>query len=227
MRINKYLAQKGYSTRRGADELISKKFVTINGKFATLGDKINATDVIEVRGNKKTKETYVYFAFNKPKGISTDKATPVITSNKVRGVFPVTPLETNTQGLVIMSNDRRLVDRLQNVKHAHKKEYVIRTLNELRPNFKEKMEQGVILGEGRNKVGPIDCKVNIQKENIFTLSTTDNGNNIRQMCALFGAEIDTMTRTQISNIALGNLQSNTTRPIVGDELSAFLKNVGL
>lgn len=207
MRINKFLAHKGYSTRRGADELIEKRWVTINGKVAVLGDKVNQTDNVEVRNNKKAEE-YLYYAFNKPRGIATES----ISGSKE--FFPVLSLDTQAEGLILVTNDRRLVDRLTNPLYKHMKEYTIRTIHPLRPNFKEKMEQN-------------DTTIMIRNEKVFTVRVSDTGNNIRHLCATYFAEIESMTRTKILNIELGGMKANERREITGDELVVFLKSLGL
>ncbi len=215
MRINKYLAHKGYSTRRGADEIVKKRWVTINGKVAMLGDKVNATDNIEVRNNKKAEE-YVYFAYNKARGTSTESIT-------TRELFPVLSLDTQAEGLVILTNDRRIIDRLTNPQYKHIKEYTIRTISPLRPNFKEKMEQDITLPSGEH----ISSTISIRNEKVFHLRITDIGNHIRQMCATFFAEIESLIRTKILNIEIGNLKPNERREITGEELDIFLKKLGL
>ena len=105
MRINKYLAWKGYSTRRDADKMVEKKQVTVNGRFAVLGDKVNETDTVEVRTSKKPQE-FVYYAYHKPRGIATEpnrKGTPAVaTSIPLKGVFPVGGLDTRAEGLIIL-----------------------------------------------------------------------------------------------------------------------------
>lgn len=227
MRINKYLAWKGYSTRRGADDLIQKNQVTINGRFAALGDKVEETDDVHVRKFKRPDE-YVYYAFNKPRGVTTEATrkggTPdIMQTIALRGVFPVGGLDANAQGLVILTNDRRIVDRLLNPAHKHMKEFAIKTLAPVRANFKEKMESGVIIGGA----APIECSVHIIRPDFFTVRVTDSGNHIRQMCSMFFAEIESMTRTQIMNIRLGGLALNTYRKLDDDERTAFLKGLGL
>ncbi len=208
MRINKYLAHKGYSTRRGADEIIKKRWVTINGKVAVLGDKVNATDTVEVRNNKKA-EDYLYYAFHKPRGVATEKI------SESKEFFPVLSLDTQAEGLVIVTNDRRIVDRLTNPLHKHMKEYLIKTLGDLRPNFKEKMEQN----EG--------VSIIIRNEKVFTLRVTDTGNTIRHLCSTYFAEIESLTRTKILNIELKSMKANERREIKDEELSIFLKSLGL
>src|SRR3990167_2146887 len=133
MRINKYLALKKISTRRGADELVKEKKVSINGKLAILGSQVNEKDVVEVKGAKQKK--YLYFAYNKPIGIET--------TSPREGLFPLGRLDKNSHGLLILTNDGRITDQLLNPKYFHEKEYVVKTSNKLRSNFKQKMEAGV------------------------------------------------------------------------------------
>jgi 23S rRNA pseudouridine2604 synthase len=215
MRINKFLAEAGYSTRRGADELIEKRWVTINGKIAVLGDKVQEKDEVEVRGNKKP-EDYAYHAFNKPKGVTTDSI------SKSQEFFPVLSLDVNAEGLVLVTNDRRLVGRLTNPKYSHNKEYLVKTVNPLRPNFKEKAEEGIMKGGER-----ISAKINIKNEKVFKMIVTDTGNHVRELCSTFFAEIESLTRIRILNIELGTLKSGDRREIVDEELAQFLKTLGL
>lgn len=227
MRINKYLSWKGYSTRRDADKLIEKRMVTINGRFAELGDQVQATDAVLVRKNKKALN-YVYYAYNKPRGIVTDvsrKGGVIDIMQKVNltGVSPVGGLDANSEGLVILTNDRRITDRLLNPSHEHMKEYTVKTTAPLRTSFKVKMEAGIVV----DKQAPIKCRVEILGEDMFRIWMTDNGNNIRKMCDLFHTQVATLTRTAILNIKLDRLAPNSWRQIQGDELSTFLKSLGL
>jgi len=226
MRINKYLGWKGYSTRRGADDLILKHMVTINGRFATLGDQVTETDTVEVRNTRKP-ESYSYYAYNKPRGVSTDptrKGTVDISQSiPLNGMFPVGGLDVNAEGLVILTNDRRITDRLLNPSHEHVKEFLIQTIGPLRSNFKEKMESGVVIGDSK----PLHYSVKILADNLFTVRLTDSGSHLRQMCSMFFAEIESMKRTQIMNITLGKLTPNAFRKIEGEELTGFLRALGL
>ena len=226
MRINKYLGWKGYSTRRGADDLILKHMVTINGRFATLGDQVTETDTVEVRNTRKP-ESYSYYAYNKPRGVSTDptrKGTVDISQSiPLNGMFPVGGLDVNAEGLVILTNDRRITDRLLNPSHEHVKEFLIQTIGPLRSNFKEKMESGVVIGDSK----PLHYSVKILADNLFTVRLTDSGSHLRQMCSMFFAEIESMKRTQIMNITLGKLTPNAFRRIEGEELTGFLRALGL
>ncbi len=212
MRINKYLALKKISTRRGADELVSAKKVFINGKLAVLGSKVNETDKVEVKGidNKE----YKYFAYNKPIGIETD--------SPEAGLFPLGRLDKASHGLLILTNDGRITDQLLNPKYFHEKEYVVRTLNKLRSNFKQKMEAGVDIEGYMTK----KCKVRILSPFTFKVILTEGKKHqIRRMCANLFQEVADLKRERIMNIKLGNLKSGDMREIKGEELTTFLNQV--
>ena len=213
MRINKYLALKKYSTRRGADELIEKKQVFINGKIAKLGDKINETDKVEVKGN--VKKEYKYFAYYKPIGLMTEE----IGKN---GLFPIGRLDKNSHGLIILTNDGRITDQLLNPKYFHEKEYVVKTSNKLRSNFKQKMEAGVNIEGYLTK----PCKVKIIDDHTFRVILTEGKKHqIRRMCSALFQEIADLKRVRIMNINLGTLKPKNSRQIVGKELETFLKEI--
>jgi 23S rRNA pseudouridine2604 synthase len=225
MRINKYLSWKGYCTRSGADDLIKKHAVTLNGRLAVLGDQVQSTDTVELRANRP-QETHVYYAYNKAQGISTEpttKGTSISQKINLTNVFPVGGLDTNSEGLVILTNDRRIVNRLLNPAHSHMKEYVVRTVNPLKPHFKEKMEAGVTLGTA----APIQCKINLMRENQFAIRVAETDARVRQMTSLFFAEAESITRTEMLNIRLEKLPPNSYRKIEGDELKEFLNKLGL
>jgi 23S rRNA pseudouridine2604 synthase len=212
LRINKYLALKKISTRRGADELIVAKKIFINGKLALLGSQVNEGDKVEVRG-VKTKE-YSYFAYNKPIGVET---------NSPRAdLFPLGRLDKSSHGLLILTNDGRITDQLLNPKYFHEKEYVVRTKEKLRTSFKTKMEAGVNI-EGYNTK---KCKVTILNENAFRIILTEGKKHqIRRMCSALFQEVSDLKRERIMNIKLGNMKPNSLREIKGKELSTFLDQV--
>lgn len=226
MRINKYLAWKGHATRRDADQMIARKSVTINGRYAVLGDKVIATDVVEVRKNKKAEE-YVYYACFKPKGTTTQGNRTGVKgfaqTLPLKGVFPVGSLDENTAGLLIFTNDRRIIDRLESPLHAHPKQYFVEAREPFRANFQGKLNSGVSI-EG----GPIiPCQVEMKSANTCHITITDTKNRIRQILSMFGADVANLTRTAILNIRLGNLAPNSYRKIEGQELEVFLKKLGL
>ena len=214
MRINKYLAFKKISTRKGADELVSAKKVFINGKLAMLGSKVNETDKVEVKNLENKK--YEYFAYNKPIEIETN-------SPKI-GLFPLGRLDKASHGLIILTNDGRITDRLLNPKYLHEKEYVVRTSNKLRSNFKQKMEMGVNIEGYVTK----RCKVRILNHFAFKIILTEGKKHqIRRMCANLFQEVADLKRERVMNIKLNNLKSGAMREIKGEELDIFLKQVGI
>ncbi len=231
MRINKYLALKKISTRRGADELIKEKKVFINGKLATLGDKINEKDKVEIKGDKNPK-IYVYFAYHKPIGIIThspgEKETDIkenIQNSKMpKDVFPIGRLDKDSHGLIILTNDGRITDQLLNPKYIHEKEYIVKTSNKLRSNFKQKMEAGVNIEGYKTK----KCKVQIINDFTFKIILTEGKKHqIRRMCSALFQEIADLKRIRIMNIKLDSLKPNAYREINGKELNIFLESLGM
>jgi 23S rRNA pseudouridine2604 synthase len=220
MRINKYLALKKHSTRRGADELIKDKKVFINGKPAVLGDKVNENDKVEVRFRGK-EPTYIYLAYNKPIGVMTEEITSRVS---VPGVFPIGRIDKESHGLIILTNDGRITDHLLSPKYFHEKEYVVKTKEKLRNNFKEKMEKGVQIDE--EKTAP--CKVQIINDNTFRVVLTEGKRHqIRRMCVALFAEVVDLKRTRIMNIELGKIPDGAHRAIKGKELEIFLHSLEL
>jgi len=227
MRINKYLALKNISTRRGADELIEKGQVFINGKKAVLGDKVQEEDSVEIKGKTSNKKP-VYYAYNKPIGIIThspgekekDIKEDIVNKNIPKGVFPVGRLDKDSHGLIILTNDGRITDKLLNPKYIHEKEYVVKTSNKLRSSFKQKMEAGVnIEGYMTQK-----CKVQILNENTFRIILSEGKKHqIRRMCSALFQEVSDLKRIRVMNIQLGKLKPGTLREIKGEELAIFLK----
>jgi 23S rRNA pseudouridine2604 synthase len=212
MRINKYLADKKISTRRGADELIKEKKVFINGKLAELGSQVSENDKVEVRDNKP--KEYKYYAYHKPIGVETD--------SPQKGLFPLGRLDKASHGLLILTNDGRITDQLLNPKFFHEKEYRVETKEKLRSNFKQKMEAGVNIEGYITK----PCKVQIVNENTFRVILTEGKKHqIRRMCSALFQEVADLKRERIMNIKLGKLSPNATREIKGEELETFLKSL--
>ena len=231
MRINKYLALHNFSTRRGADELIQKGLVFINGKKAKLGDQAEETDKIELKGNKnEISKSYVYYAYNKPIGTVTHSPMEeekgildnIKGKNLPNDVFPIGRLDKASHGLIILTNDGRITDKLLNPKYVHEKEYVVKTLNKLRTSFKEKMESGVNIEDYITK----KCSVKIVDDSAFKITLTEGKKHqIRRMCSALFQEVADLKRIRIMNIKLGAVKDNTVRKIEGKELETFLNLV--
>lgn len=227
MRINKYLAYKNYSTRRGGDEIIKKGQVFINQERAKAGDWVNENDVVDVRIRGKQKDL-VYFAYNKPRGIVTHSPgkgeKDIQQSISLKDVFPLGRLDKDSSGLIILTNDGRITDKLLNPENIHDKEYVVTTKNKLRTSFKAKMEAGVKIDKEMTK----KCKVTILNDHTFKITLTEGKKHqIRRMCVALFQDVDTLKRTRIMNINLGKLPEGSFRKIEGEELSIFFKSLGM
>ncbi len=234
MRINKYLAQKGYATRKAADTLIDRRRVFINNKRAVLGDKVSESDVVEVRLDKRDPaQKLVYFAYNKPRGVITHSPQGDEESDirenipEVVGqfnVFPVGRLDKDSHGLIILTNDGRVTDRLLSPTREHEKEYIVRTKSKLRDSFKTNMEAGVFIEGYQTK----PAKVNLINDTMFSIRLTEGKKHqIRRMVVALFNEVSDLQRTRVLNIELGKLKTGEYRAIEGDELQVFLKSLGL
>jgi len=216
MRINKYLAHQKHSTRRGADELITKGQVFINNRLAVLGDKVKETDKVEVRFRGKP-APYIYLAYNKPRGMPTEEI-------NIKDVFPIGRLDKNSHGLIILTNDGRITEGLLSPEYEHEKEYLVKTKEKLRGSFKQKMEAGVqIEYEETDR-----CKVKIIDDYTFKVILTEGKKHqIRRMCVALFQEVSDLERIRIMNIELGKLPSGQYREIIGEELQTFLHSLEL
>ncbi len=227
MRINKYLALNKYSTRLGGDELVKNGKVFVNGRRAVLGDKVGKDDKVEVRGVVRKKE-YVYYAYNKPRGVITHSPQTgekdIGQSVSLKNIFPVGRLDKDSHGLIILTDDGRVTDRLLNPKYFHDKEYIVSTKNKISPSFKNKLESGVNIGDYKTK----KCRVAGLSSHVFKITLTEGKKHqIRRMCSALRNDVTDLKRVRIMNIHLGNLADGQFRKISGVELQKFLKTVGL
>ena len=184
MRINKYLAHKKYCTRGEADTMIEAGKVQINGRRAVLGDKVQENDNVQVFFRVKK---YRYFAYNKPRGVIThspDKdERDIRQSIPLVGVFPIGRLDKDSKGLIILTDDGRITDKLLNPEFEHEKEYIVSTKESLSPNFKERIEPGVNIEGYKTK----PCKVKILGDKQFSIVLTEGKKHqIRRMCSALG-----------------------------------------
>lgn len=232
MRINKYLAHQGHATRVGADVLIKEGNVFINGRRAVLGDKVMENDTVEVKGGTKRTAQNVYFAFHKPRNVIThspqNDEQDIKHVNKgvaeLDGTFPIGRLDKDSSGLIILTNDGRITDRMLNPEYEHEKQYVVRTARPLRPSFKEHMEAGVMIEGYKTK----PCTVQIMGEKVFRITLTEGKKHqIRRMVVAMHNEVRDLERVQIMNISLGSLPKGAWRKITGSELKTFLTSLGL
>lgn len=227
IRINKYLARERLTTRVGADELVRAGTVRVNGRRAVLGQMVQKDDKVELTSPAK-KVAYRYLAYNKPRGIVTHSPQKgeqdILAVSKLTGVSPIGRLDKDSSGLIILTNDGRVTDRLLNPRTEHEKEYAVQTTEPLRESFKKKMERGVNIGDEITK----PCKVRVTSERSFRIVLTEGKKHqIRRMVSALFNGVHTLKRVRIGNIKLERLASGAHREITGSELATFLKDLGL
>jgi 23S rRNA pseudouridine2604 synthase len=242
VRINKYLSLNNYSTRVGGDNLVKKGLVTINGRKAILGDKVFENDEVIV-SNKALKNNYIYYAYNKAVGISTNPEVgckdilsvtkfprplpnPPLGRGRENNVFPVGRLDKDSYGLILMTNDGRVTDRLLSPKYVHEKEYIVK----VEPNFSDKFIELMGNGVHFDKFISKKCKVwrSDKSTNTFHIILTEGKKRqIRRMCEALHHKVIDLKRIRIMNIELGKLPISEYREITGKELDGLLKSLQL
>lgn len=229
IRINKYLALNNYATRKGADELIKKGFVFINGRKAVLGDQVYREGDVTV-SSKVPKKDYVYYAYNKAVGVSTNpdvKTKDILSVTKFKEkVFPIGRLDKDSRGLILMTNDGRVTDRLLSPKYVHEKEYVVKVEPNFSDTFIELMGNGVHFDKFISK----KCKVwrlGRQKDTFHIVLTEGKKRQIRRMCEALHHKVIDLKRIRVMNVELGKLNEGEYREIKGAELDTLLKSLNL
>ena len=228
IRLNKYIASSGLCSRREADSLIENGKVTINGIVAVQGTKVNEGDVVLVGGQKITPDdSMVYIAFNKPLGVTctTDKRDP---SNIIdfigfdERIFPVGRLDKNSSGLILLTNDGSIVNKLLRAENGHEKEYIVTVNRPFDRNFIKQMESGVpVLGQLT-----LPCKIKPAGDKTFKIILHQGLNRqIRRMCEYLGYKVTKLKRIRFMNINLGNLETGKWRYLTPDEKKELLKDI--
>jgi len=225
MRINKYLASKGIATRKDADKLIGMGLVRINGRPAVLGDKVQESDTVEAEHVRKH---YRYFAYHKPVGVITHSPhyneKDILHSIPLRSVFPVGRLDKRSSGLIILTDDARVTERLLSPRFEHDKEYRVTTKETLPNNFKKRMESGVDIGGYVTK----PCRIELRGDYEFLITLTEGKKHqVRRMCDVMKVSVDTLERVRVMGVRLGRLKPNEYRELEGPESARFLKALGL
>ncbi|WP_027378054.1 23S rRNA pseudouridine(2604) synthase RluF [Kaistella palustris] len=206
-RINKYLSEVGYCSRREADRLLEQGRITINGVVPELGTKVSDEDEIFVDGNsiRKTEEKHVYIVLNKPVGIvcTTDtkreRDNIVEFINHPKRIFPIGRLDKPSEGLILLTSDGDIVNKILRARNNHEKEYIVRVNHPITPKFLHEMRSGVpILGTVTKK-----CEVEQIDALSFRIVLTQGLNRqIRRMCEFLGYEVKKLKRIRIMNIKL-------------------------
>lgn len=222
--INKYISSTGFCSRREAEKLIEQKRVTINERTASLTSKVSAGDIVAIDGEplkkKKAKDRPIYIALNKPVGVTSttdpkDRTNIISFLNYPKRIFPIGRLDKDSDGLIFLTNDGDIVNKILRAENHHEKEYIVTVDKAITPDFTQKMSDGVpILDEVTQK-----CFVRQEGNRKFRIILTQGLNRqIRRMCEYLGYSVKTLTRVRIMNVSLGNLATGKWRHLTQPEI---------
>lgn len=224
MRLNKYIAHTGYCSRREADKLIERGSVKVNGKKPELGVKVSDKDEVTVKGKPlRDKPKTVYIAFHKPVGVTstTDRKDPdnMIDYLKYKErVFHIGRLDKQSEGLIFLTNDGDIVNKILRAENGHEKEYIVTVDKLVTPQFVQKMASGVPILDTVTK----PCKVQKINKTTFRIILEQGLNRqIRRMCEYLGYEVVTLKRVRIMNITLEGIPYGKWRHFTKKELKTM------
>lgn len=227
IRVNKYLSESGFCSRREADRLIEQKRVKINGLFAEMGSKVTDSDVITV-DNKKVinQKVFVYLAFNKPIGITSTTDTSIKGNivdyiNYEKRIFHIGRLDKDSEGLILMTNDGDIVNQVLRSENNHEKEYVVTVDKPITDDFIHQMSRGVPILNTVTK----PCMVKKISDRTFNIILTEGLNRqIRRMSDYFGYQVLSLKRIRIMHIHL-DVPVGKYRPLTSKELAILFKSI--
>lgn len=206
-RLNKYLSEIGYCSRRRADILISENRVTVNGNIPEMGTKISDSDEIKVDGKLITEpnEPHIYLAFNKPVGIVCTTDTKREKDNIIdyikypKRIFPIGRLDKDSEGLILLTSDGDIVNKILRARNMHEKEYIVTVHKPITKEFVEKMSKGIPILDTLTR----ECFVKQTNKNTFRIILTQGLNRqIRRMCEYLDYKVISLKRIRIININL-------------------------
>lgn len=229
-RLNKFIAESGICSRRDADRFIEQGNVKINGKRANIGDQVYPGDIVHVNGNAlepMEKSQHIYIVLNKPPGVTSttelsDRSNIVDFVNHSRRVFPIGRLDKDSQGLIFLTSDGDIVNKILRASNNHEKEYVVTVNKPMTDDFITGMSAGVpILGQRTKK-----CFIKKETPTIFRIVLVQGLNRqIRRMCEYFGYEVMKLERVRIMNITIKGLPQGDWRDLTPDELKGIFKMI--
>lgn len=229
-RLNKFISESGLCSRREADRFIEKGNVFINGKRAKIGDQVLAGDRVMVNGHHiepKEESCFILLAFNKPTGVTSTTESNVRDNivdyiNHSERIFPIGRLDKDSSGLIFLTNNGDLVNKILRAGNKHEKEYVVTVNKPITDDFIFEMSNGVpILGVNTRK-----CKVRQVSTFVFNITLIQGLNRqIRRMCEHFGYEVTKLERTRIMNINLKGIPTGEFRELTEEEMAGIMKSV--
>ncbi|MBQ6716871.1 MAG: 23S rRNA pseudouridine(2604) synthase RluF [Clostridia bacterium] len=228
IRLNKYISDAGHCSRREADRWIEEGRVYIDGRKGTLGDRVLPGMKVTIQGERvKAQSKNVYIALNKPVGIvcTTDKREPMNVVDFVdhdRRIYPIGRLDKDSEGLLLMTSDGDIVNRILRAAGRHEKEYQVTVDKPVTAEFLTKMASGVkILG-----TTTLPCQIKKTGEKAFTIILTQGLNRqIRRMCETLGYRVRSLKRVRIMNIHLGNLKLGQWRNLTPFEMKELMRRL--
>ncbi len=222
-RVNKYLSEVGYCSRREADRLIEERKVAINGEIIEIGTKIKEGDYVEVEGKrieKSKKQKNIYLVFNKPVGIVCTTDRRVEPDNIIdfikypRRIFPIGRLDKMSEGLIFLTDDGDIVNKILRARNNHEKEYIVSVNRPINIDFVQRMSSGVEILETKTK----SCFVKKLGPKKFKIILTQGLNRqIRRMCESLGYRVESLKRVRIMNIKL-NVPTGKYRDFTNEEI---------
>jgi len=220
VRINKYISETGFCSRREADKRVENGEVTINGELAVLGSQAEEGDDVRINGEPlASKKSHIYIALNKPIGITCTtelhiRGNIVDFVNHSERIFPIGRLDKDSEGLILLTNDGDIVNKILRAEGKHEKEYLVSVDRPVTESFLRGMSSGVrILGEMTQP-----CEVTQLSERRFRIILTEGKNRqIRRMCQAFGFEVTDLQRVRIMNIELGDHPVGTWWDLTAEE----------
>lgn len=227
-RLNKYIADSGYCSRREADRLISEGRVQLDGRMGALGDRVLPDMNVSVDGKPLSGEgEKVYLLLNKPRGIvcTADPREPMNVVDYLgypRRVFPVGRLDKDSEGLLLLTSDGGIVNRILRAAGGHEKEYEVQIDRPVTPEFVQRMSQGVPILD----TVTLPCRVRRTGERNFNIILVQGLNRqIRRMCEALGANVTHLRRIRIMNLRLGRLQPGQWRELTNEELAGLMERL--
>jgi 23S rRNA pseudouridine2604 synthase len=220
-RINKAISDTGYCSRRAADDLVASGRVRVNGELAVMGLKVTSEDTITVDGNLvSNKPPLVYLALNKPRGIECTtnrkvKDNIVDFINHKERIFPIGRLDKDSEGLILMTNDGDIVNKILRARNNHEKEYIVSINKPITEDFIIRMASGVPILDTVTRESFVE---RIDEKTFRIILTQGLNRQIRRMTEYLGFKVMTLKRIRIMNIKLGSLKLGTYRSLSPLEL---------
>jgi len=230
LRLNKAISDTGFCSRREADRIIEEGRVTINGKTGVLGDRVTPQDDVRVDGRRikfKEQSQEIYIAFNKPRGIT------CTTERHIQGniidyikhpkrIFPIGRLDKPSEGLIFLTSDGNIVNKILRAGNNHEKEYMVTVNKPITAEFIKKMGNGIPILDTVTK----KCLVKKESEFVFKIILIQGLNRqIRRMCEFLNYEVKKLKRVRIMNVSLNNIPLGKWRNLTKEELAEIMAMV--